>query len=230
MGAVENHLLDMLPTTDRRRLLSATESVNLAMTDVLSEPGEVTRQIYFPVDCFISCVSLLDKGAGVEVGMIGREGMLGSHLALHVQTAPLHSLVQGPGTARCMTPSAFRRELSLSSALQKIVARYIYVQIAQMATSAACLRFHLVGPRLARWLLMSQDRAHADSFCLTHEFLAYMLGVRRVGITAAASALQRSGLITYHRGSITILDRLGLEAAACNCYAVDERMYAKLLR
>jgi hypothetical protein len=107
--------------------------------------------------------------------------------------------------------------------------RYLYVRMAQLAVSAACLRFHLIGARLARWLLMSHDRAGVDQFRVTHEFLAYMLGVRRVGITMAAGDLQRRGLISYHRGDLTVLDRAGLEAATCSCYATDQQVYAQVL-
>ncbi|MDE1947093.1 MAG: winged helix-turn-helix domain-containing protein, partial [Burkholderiales bacterium] len=117
-----------------------------------------------------------------------------------------------------------------SPALQRRLQRYVGVLMAQMVGSAGCLRFHLIGPRLARWLLMSQDRAHADRFHVTHEFLAYMLGVRRVGITVAAGTLQRRGLISYHRGEMTVLDRAGLEQAACSCYAADLQAYADQLR
>ena len=124
-----------------------------------------------------------------------------------------------------MAAAPFRRQLSSSKALQVALHRYVYVLMAQLATSAACTRVHNVEPRLARWLLMTQDRIRSDSFHLTHEFLAHMLGVRRVGITGAASDLQRLGLIRYRRGDITVLDRGGLEAAACSCYASDRRAY-----
>ena len=155
--------------------------------------------------------------------------MLGVQLVLGVGTIPLHTLVQGPGMARRIAAAPFRRELGASKPLQRVLNRYLYVLMAQLATSAACTRFHCVGPRLARWLLMSEDRAQADRFHLTHEFLAYMLGVRRVGITGAASDLQRRGLIRYHRGEITVLDRAGLEAAACSCYASDRLAYERRL-
>lgn len=157
--------------------------------------------------------------------MVGREGMLGAQLALGVSSIPLHALVQGAGTAWRIAAAPFRHALSDSKALQLSLNRYVYVLMAQLATSAACTRFHRVEPRLARWLLMTQDRAHSDSFHLTHELLAHMLGVRRVGITGAACDLQRLGLIRYRRGAITVLDRAGLEAAACSCYAADRRAY-----
>lgn len=201
----------------------------LVLGEVLHEPGKPTRYVYFPIDSFISLVASIDGKPALEVGMVGREGMLGAQLVLGVPTMPLHALVQGAGASWRVGAAAFRRELARSAALRRLLGRYLYVLMAQMAASATCLRFHSIGPRLARWLLMSQDRAHADRFHVTHEFLAYMLGVRRVGITAAAGALQRGGLIQYHRGEVTVLDRGGLEAAACGCYATDRRAYAASL-
>ena len=161
--------------------------------------------------------------------MVGREGMLGAQLALGLTTAPLHALVQGRGTAWRIGTAAFRRELALSAALQRRLNRYLYVLMAQLAASAACLRFHQIGPRLGRWLLMSQDRAYSDTFPVTHEFLAYMLGVRRVGVTVAAGALQRQGLIEYRHGELRVLDRAGLELAACGCYAADRKTYSEMM-
>lgn len=231
-GAVRgdrNRLIDRLPAADRRRLLDRCQPVALALSSVLCEAGRPTRHVYFPTTGFVSLVRHVDDHPGVEVGMVGREGMLGVQLALGVATAPLHALVQGPGRAWRMAAPAFRAELVASPALQRGLQRYLYVLMAQLATSAACLRFHAIGPRLARWLLMSQDRAQADRFGMTQAFLAYMLGVRRVGITAAASDLQRRGLIAYRRGELEVLDRAGLEAAACSCYDADRRTYAALL-
>jgi CRP-like cAMP-binding protein len=226
---VENHLIEILPRRDRARLLAVCEPVEFVMGNVLCEPGGATRHVYFPIDGFLSLVALIENSPALEVGMVGREGMLGAQLALGVATTQLRALVQGPGRAWRIGVKDFRSELARSPALQRVLGRYLYVLMGQLAGSAACLRFHQIGPRLARWLLMSQDRAHADSFHVTQEFLAYMLGVRRVGITQAAGSLQRSGLIEYNRGTLRVLDRPGLEATACACYAADRKSYAGLL-
>jgi CRP-like cAMP-binding protein len=225
----ENHLLALLPGECRARLLALSEAVPLRLGAVLCEPGEATRHVYFPTDSFLSLVSSLEGEPALEVGMIGREGMLGAQIVLGVNAIPLHALVQGAGTALRIGAAPFRRELRRGKALERTLDRYLYVLMAQLATSAACTRFHSVGPRLARWLLMSHDRAQGDTFHLTHEFLAYMLGVRRVGITRAATELHHSGHIRYHRGDITVLDRAGREAAACACYAADRAAYARML-
>jgi len=228
--AVGNDLIAHLPRKDRIRLLAACEPVPLALSDVLGEPGDITRHVYFPTTGFISLVAMLEGSPGVEVGMVGREGMVGAQVVLGVDTTPLHAVVQGAGAALRIGAPRFRTELARSPAMRECLGRYLYVLMAQLATSAACLRFHQIGPRLARWLLMSQDRAHSDHFHVTHEFLAYMLGVRRVGITVAAVALQRDGLIDYHRGDFEVIDRIGLEAAACGCYAAGQRAYAEFIR
>ena len=229
MPSPSNHLIDLLPRNDRLRFIGACENIELPLEQVLCEPGKPTKYVYFPTDGFISLIAVVKGSPGVKVGMVGREGMLGVQLALGVATAPLHALVQGTGTAWRIGTRAFKAELAASPALQNELHRYLYVLMAQLAESTACVRFHQIGPRLARWLLMSQDRSRASSFEVTQEFLAYMLGVRRVGITAAAGALQRNGLIAYSRGKLTVLDRKGLEQAACGCYAADQKTYAELL-
>ena len=229
MKTVENHLIARLPRADRTRFVSLCEPVVMTLGQVLSEPGKRTDHVYFPTEGFISLIAMVSGSPGVEVGMVGNEGMLGAHLTLGVATAPLHSVVQGSGSARRIPAAIFLGELEKNVQLQRLLSRYVYVLMSQLASSATCLRFHLIGPRLARWLLMSQDRAHSSSFHVTQEFLSYMLGVRRVSVTSAASALQNAGLITYHCGELTVLDRDGLEAAACSCYATDCKAYAKLL-
>jgi CRP-like cAMP-binding protein len=229
LASTENHLIASLPRRDRSRLAALCEPVQLVLSEELCERGAPVRDVYFPTEGFISLLAQVDHHPSLEVGMVGREGMLGASLALGVAATPLRAIVQGQGAAWRIGAAAFRRELEISPALQRSLNRYLYVLMAQMAASAACLRFHLICPRLARWLLMSQDRAHADRFHVTHEFLAYMLGVRRVGVTMAAGTLQKAGLIRYHRGELAVLDRSGLEAAACSCYAADRRSYAELL-
>ena len=161
--------------------------------------------------------------------MIGREGMLGSHSVLGVAGSPLRALVQGAGSCLRVPAAAFRAELLASPALRGVLLRYVHVCMQQLTTSAVCLRFHQVGPRLARWLLMTQDRAHREQFHITQEFLAAMLGVRRVGVTRAAGALQQRGLIAYRRGAMQVLDRAGLEGAACSCYSRDLSLYSETL-
>ena len=224
-----NYLIDLLPRKDRFRIVAACENVELTLADVLCEPGKPTQYVYFPIDGFISLIAMVRGSPGVEVGMVGREGMLGVQLALGVATAPLHAVVQGTGHALRIGTKVFKAELLASPALQNELNRYLYVLMSQLAESAACVRFHQIGPRLARWLLMSQDRSQDNTFEVTQEFLAYMLGVRRVGITTAAGTFQRDGLISYSRGKLTVLNRRGLERAACGCYASDQKTYADLL-
>jgi CRP-like cAMP-binding protein len=229
LSAAQNHLIELLPPRDRERLLALCEPVRLVLSEVLCEAGTPTPHVYFPTEGFISLVSRVDEHPGLEVGMVGREGMVGAPLVLGVVASPLRLLVQGAGAAWRIDTPAFTAELARGTALRRLLDRYLYVLMAQLASSAGCLRFHLICPRLARWLLMSQDRAHRDHFHVTHEFLAYMLGVRRVGVTVAAGELQRQGLITYHRGELTVLDRGGLEAMACSCYEADRRVYFEQL-
>jgi CRP-like cAMP-binding protein len=226
----QNHLIERLPGLERERLLAIAESVQLALAEVVYESGTLARHVYFPVDGFVSLSTTVDAHPGLEVGMVGREGMVGIPLALGVPRTPMRAIVQGAGTAWRIAATPYRRELARGPALRRSLGRYVCVLMAQLAMSAACLRFHRIEPRLSRWLLMTQDRAHADRLHVTHDFLACLLGVRRVGITLAAGVLQKRGLIAYRRGDITILDRAGLEACACSCYAFDRQAYAAAMR
>ena len=229
MNSLSNNLINKLPTKARLRFTNACEVVDLPLAGVLSEPEKPTQHVYFPTEGYISLIAAVEGSPGIEVGMVGREGMLGVQLALGVVTAPLHAMVQSAGTAWRMGAKSFKVELAASPALAHQLNRYLYVLMSQLAESNACGRFHQIGPRLARWLLMSQDRSQAESFAVTQEFLSYMLGVRRAGITEAAGALQRQGLISYSRGRLTVLNRSGLKHAACSCYAASQKTYAALL-
>jgi CRP-like cAMP-binding protein len=230
MATTQNHLIELLPRRERARLLALCEPVQLTLTEVLVEPRRVLRHVYFPIEGFISLLKVVQGSPALEVGMIGSEGMLGAHLLLGVAKAPLRALVQGAGTTWRLGSAVFRAELTASLPLQAVLLRYVHVCMEQLASSAVCVSYHQIGPRLARWLLMTQDRAHSARFHVTQEFLASMLGVRRVGVTAAAGAMQERGLIAYRRGEMQVLDRRGLEAAACSCYANDRGMYDELLR
>lgn len=227
-ATVANRLLASLPEKDGRRLLAECEPVTLEFAEVLSEPGAPIRQVYFPTGSYIALVEKIDGHASLEVGLVGNEGMLGTALVLGVDVSPLHAVVQGPGPALRMDAASFVRELEASQDLRRVLKHYLYITMQQLAQSAACTHFHLVEARLARWLLTAQDRAHSNRFHVTHECLAYLLGVRRVGITRAATELHNRKLIDYSRGDVTILDRAGLKAASCGCYAVDKANFARM--
>ncbi len=213
-----NRVLRTLSRHDGQRLLAHHDQVPLTYGDILCEPGKPLRHVYFPNSGIVSLLTPVDGHASVEVGMVGREGMAGMALFLGVGISPVRMLVQATGTAMRIGAAAFRREIKHNPVLLRELNLYLYGLMAQVAQTAGCNRFHQVGARLARWLLMTHDRVKSNEFRLTHEFLAQMLGVRRSGVTLAASALQKKKLIHYSRGKITILDRKGLEGVACKCY------------
>lgn len=224
-----NRLLAALPGTDRRRIEAGCEPIELEFASVIIEPRSRMKHVYFPTASFVSLTLPVEGRVNLEVGLVGREGMVGVPVAIGVRVLGLSALVQGSGSALRMPVAPFVRELERSAALQRQLHRYLFVIMSQLAQSIVCNRFHVVESRLARWLLMTRDRAGADTFSVTHEFLAFMLGVRRVGVTNAAGSLQRRKLISYSRGEVSILDGDGLAAASCPCYEADLATYARVM-
>jgi CRP-like cAMP-binding protein len=220
LAPAANSLLAALPRSHYRLLLAHLEPVAVTFGEVLYRPGEPIQYVYFPTDSLVSLLTLVDGHMALEIGLVGREGMLGIPLVLGTNDSPVRALVQGSGTALRMKSAHFLAKFKQSAPLQKEIHRYIHERMVQITQTAACNRFHLVEARLARWLLMTRDRVRSDQFRLTQELLGCMLGVLRVAVTKAASALQRRKLISYRRGEISILDGQGLEAAACRCYQV----------
>lgn len=224
-----NQLLAGLRRKDQDQLIAICDVVDLSIGDILSEPQSRIRNVYFPLDSMISQMVPVDSRENLELALVGSEGMLGTPLVLGVPSSNLQALVQGSGTALRMSAASFRRVLEQTPALRKKLNRYIHVLQAQLALTAACISFHSLDRRLARWLLMTHDRAGPGSFHLTHKFLAQMLGVRRVGITNAAGNLQKCKFLSYSRGDITILNRAGLEKASCSCYRASQDIYDSVL-
>jgi CRP-like cAMP-binding protein len=215
---VENRLLASLPEAEYRRLLPRLEQVTLRFGEILYEPGETIEHVYFPSLSLVSLLTLVDERLALEVGLVGCEGAVGVPVALGFSVSPVRALVQGAGVAMRIRSAQFLREMRQNPHFQRAFLRYTHALMTQVAQTAACNRFHLVEARLARWLLMTRDRVQSNEIHLTQAFLSHMLGVRRVGVTKAAGALQRRGLLEYSRGYIRIVDPHGLEATACSCY------------
>src|SRR6202048_993245 len=225
--SVPNHLLSALPRKDYQKLLPVLEPVKLAFGEILYESHAQIRHVYFPNDCFVSMLTTVDAGQAAEVGLIGSEGMIGVPMALGVAVSPFRAVVQGGGTAMRLKTGDFRHSFRKSAALKREVFLFTHLLMIQIAQTAACNRFHHITQRMARWLLMTHDRVNSDEFRITQEFLALMLGVRRVSISVAMSALRERKVITYRRGTITILDQGGLVAAACGCYKTVKDTYSR---
>ena len=225
----QNRFLDRLPPATRTRVLESCAQVSLKFAEVLTLPGERLEQVYFPQGSFISQIAPIDR-RGIEVAMVGDEGMYGVHVGMGVSESPFKAVVQGAGPALCLPVAEFREHLAASPELREQLARYTYVVYGQVIQSAGCNRFHVVEQRLARWLLMTSDRAHSLCFEVTQVFLAHMLGVRRVGVTKAASELQARGLIRYVRGHVQIMDLKTLRQTACSCYRTDIARYDNVFR
>jgi CRP-like cAMP-binding protein len=227
---IVNRLIADLPGNDRAAVLANCLTVELKFGTVLCEAEQTMRYVYFPLSALVSLVTTIPRHAPLEMGMIGNEGMLGASLLLGVNVAPLHSVVQGTGTALRMGAAQLRHELGARAGVRSTLGRYLFVLVAQLTQSAACTRFHEVNERLARWLLMTHDRAHGDHFHLTHQFLADMLGVQRSAVTIAAGVLQKKKIIRYVRGEISVVSRKALEAASCACYAAQAKDYRRFFK
>jgi hypothetical protein len=227
--AATNRLLAALPKKDYQRLLPRLESVTLIFGDILFEPGDLLRYVYFPNNSIISLLSAVDKREHLEVGIVGNDGMAGLPVFMGVNRSRTRGLVQGAGDAMRMTATSLGKEIGNGGALHQLLHRYTHSLLTQISQSAACNRFHQVNARLARWLLMTHDRVEGNEFRLTQEFLSHMLGVRREQVTIAAGALQKKKLISYSRGQIRILNRAGLEAVSCKCYATVREEYDNFL-
>ena len=219
-----NHLLADVPSSDRTRLEGLVQPVLLKFGDVLYEAKAIDH-VYFPVDCLVSLLAPLKGHLAVECAVVGSEGMVGVALALGVRRSSVQAVVQGSGTALRMGASSFQREFQRNTVLQTGIYRYIHLLMGQLTQTAACNAFHPIEARCARWLLMTRDQMQSDEVELTHERLARMLGVRRVGVTVAAGNLQRQGLIAYAHGRITILDPERLAKFACECYGSVKNLY-----
>lgn len=213
-----NRLIEALPRRQRSGFLGRLQTVDLDFSAVLCEPHHRIYHVYFPLGGLISLRRLVDKGRSLEVEQVGNEGMLGATLVLGVNAAHLRGIVCRAGPALRMSTEHFRRQLRRSPALSRAIDIYLHRRVDQLSQTAGCIHYHEVGQRLARWLLVAHDRAHADSMHLTHQSLADILGVQRSAITIAAGELRRNNVIAYSRGRITVLDRAALESASCNCY------------
>jgi CRP-like cAMP-binding protein len=222
---VQNRLLAALPAIDRDRIVPTLDIIPLPLKTLLYKPGEQMEYVYFPGGGFCSLVTVLEEGDMVEVATIGREGMVGTVAALDGGVPSSATIVQGE-TAICyrMTVQAFRHEMDRREAFYELLTHYTQALMGAIMQSTACNAVHSVEQRLARWLLMAQDRMGTDEFPLTQEFVAMMLGATRPTVTVVAGTLQRAGLITYHRGHVTILDREQLEAASCECYRTATKL------
>ncbi len=226
---VGNRLLAMLPREEYERLLPSLEPVSLTLGEVIYESGGQQNYIYFPTTAIISLLYMMENGSSAEMGVAGNEGLVGIALFMGGNTAPNRAVVQSAGDALKMKTKVLQDEFARAGMFQQLLLRYTQALMTQMSQTAVCNRLHTVEQQLCRWLLLSRDRLNTDELVMTQELIANMLGVRREGVTSAAQRLQENGLISYVRGHIQILDRTGLEATVCECYAVVKDEYARLL-
>ena len=225
----QNRLLAVLPAADQERLFPELELMPMPLGEVLYESGSRLSHVYFPTDSIVSLLYVMEDGASAEIAVVGNEGMVGVALFMGGETTPSRAMVLSGGFAYRLSGQLLKREFSRAVTMQHLLLRYTQALLTQMAQTAVCNRHHSVDQQLCRWLLMSLDRLSSNQLTMTQELIANMLGVRREGVTAAAGKLQAMGLIRYSRGHITVLDRRGLEAHACECYYVVKREFDRLL-
>lgn len=225
----ENHLLAALPAADLERLIPHLEFIKAPLGEVLYEPGILMQNVYFPTDSIVSLLYVMENGASAEIAVIGNEGIVGVSLFMGGETTTSRAVVQSAGHAYRMRGPLLKDEFFRAGPMQKLLLRYTQALLTQMAQTAVCNRHHTLDQQLCRWLLLSLDRLPSSDLIMTQELIANMLGVRREGVTEAAGNLQRAGLIEYRRGRITLLDRPGLEARVCECYAVVKLECDRLL-
>lgn len=225
----QNHLLAALPEDELARLLPGLELVPLPLADAVYESGVPMRHVYFPTTSIVSLLYVMEDGSSAEIAVVGNEGIVGVSLFMGGETTPSRAVVQSAGHAYRLKGQLLKDEFYRAGPMQRLLLRYTQALLTQMAQTAVCNRHHSLDQQLCRWLLLSLDRLPSAELVMTQELIANMLGVRREGVTEAAGNLQRAGLIEYHRGHITVLDREGLEARSCECYAVVKREFDRLL-
>ncbi len=225
----QNNLLESLPREEYLRTLPNLELVTMSLGHSLYEPGMQMRHVYFPTDAIVSLLCVMENGASAEIAVVGKEGIVGVSLFMGGETTPSRAVVQSAGHAYRLRGQILKDEFYRAGPMQRLLLRYTQALLTQMAQTAVCNRHHTLDQQFCRWLLLSLDRLGSNELIMTQELIANMLGVRREGVTEAAGNVQRSGLIRYHRGHITILDRKRLEDRACECYQVVKKEYDRLL-
>ena len=225
----QNHLLAALPDDEYARLLPDLELAPMPLGDVLYESGDQMRHVYFPTTSIVSLLYVMEDGASAEIAVVGNEGLVGVSLFMGGETTPSRAVVQSAGHAYRLKGQLLKDEFYRAGPMQRLLLRYTQALLTRMAQTAVCNRHHSLDQQFCRWLLLSLDRLSSNELVMTQELIANMLGVRREGVTEAAGNVQRAGLIEYGRGRITVLDRPGLEARSCECYAVVKKEFDRLL-
>jgi CRP-like cAMP-binding protein len=225
----QNHLLAALSAADLKRMRPHLQPVDMPLGEVVYESGRHIDHLYFPTDCIVSLLYVLESGASAEIAVVGNEGVVGVSIFMGGETTPSRAVVQSAGSAYRLPGQVIKDEFIRGGAMQHLMLRYTQSLITQMAQTAVCNRHHSVDQQLCRWLLLSIDRLSSPEITMTQELIANMLGVRREGVTEAAGKLQKAGVISYRRGHIKVLNRPKLEAMSCECYEVVRRETARLL-